>query len=323
MGSWDDKIYAIGSLSSTSTSSSASSSSSTSTSSSASSSSSTSTSSSTSSSSAQDLLQQVWVPQPSRAVLAVGVFAVVAEVVSLGFAFADNPLGSLDGKAGEKTKGLIPDNIKEWLEENISSKREIEAEEKTKFSLIPTKPEILAYIVSIIIVAVSFSYVKVSSLDQIWELLPIYLATSVLVGLVQKLFSIEFMRSRGVWSEHKIWPFGLVLFLFTTIAFKVPFSSPTRTSHQSKKFTERLDALASASEIIISLAFAGLFFLLLRGGYAAVGGAGLAMCVIGSFSGTFPVAPMSGRDIFDQSKPLWAVLFITTIIVFGAWLLLM
>ena len=78
--------------------------------------------------------------------------------------------------------------------------------------------------------------------------------------------------------------------------------------------------MVTTSEVLIGLAFAGNFFLLLIGGYAAIGGAGLAMCVIGSFCGTFPVSPMSGKEIFDYSKRLWAGLFVTTVIVFVAWL---
>jgi hypothetical protein len=180
----------------------------------------------------------------------------------------------------------------------------------------------MAYSIAIIVLAISFSYVKVITLDQIWTLLPVFFATSILVGFVQKFFSIAFMRSRGVWSEHKIWPFGLLLFLFTTFAFKVPFSSPTRSVNQSSKFTERLGAMVSASGILIGLAFAGFFFLLLRVGYVAIGGAGLDMCVIGSFFGTFPVSPMSGKDIFNHNKGLWASLFIITLTIFTAWLLL-
>jgi len=87
--------------------------------------------------------------------------------------------------------------------------------------------------------------------------------------------------------------------------------------------TERLGALASASEVVVGLAFTGLFFLLFREGYAAVGGAGLAMCVLGSFSSTFPVAPMSGRDIFDHSKLLWVILFAASTAIFCGWLFLM
>ena len=245
----------------------------------------------------------------------------VVSAVSLLFAAISNPLGGAGGKAGEKTKGMIPDNIKQWLEEVVASRRKIEAMEKKGSLFKPTKTEVLAYAVAIIVLGISFSYVKVITLSQIWALLPIFFATSVIVGFVQKFFSIAYLRSKGVWSEHTIWPLGLVLFLFTTFAFRVPFSSPTR-SVQSKKFTEHLGAIIAASEILISLAFAGLFFVLLKGGYTAIGDAGLSMCVIGSFFGTFPVAPMSGKDIFDHSKRLWAGLFIISLIIFVGWLLL-
>jgi YVTN family beta-propeller protein len=273
-------------------------------------------------SSTVNLLQQVWVPKPANAVAAVGVSAVAIGAITLVFAAISNPLGGVGGKLDKKTKGLIPDNIKSWLEELVASRRKLDAKEKAGSPLMPTKTEALAYITSIILLAISFSYVKVITLNQIWALLPVFFATSVLVGFVQKFFSIAFLRSRGVWSEHKIWPFGLVLFLFTTFAFRVPFSSPTRSVNQSEKSTKRLDAIVSASGIFISLAFAGFFFLLLTGGYASIGGAGLDMCVIGSFFGTFPLTPMSGKDIFDHSKRLWAGLFIATLIIFAAWLLL-
>jgi len=256
-------------------------------------------------------------------VAAVTVTAAVLGVVSLVFAAISNPLGGVGGTLAEKTKGMIPDNIKQWLEEIVSSRRKYKIKEKRGSPFKPTKTEAIAYITSTVLLSVCFSYVKVITLNQIWQMLPIFFATSVLVGFIQKFVSITYLRSRGVWSEHKIWPLGLFLFLFSTFAFKVPFSSPTRNEHQSTKLTERSGSLASTFEILISLAFAGLFFLLLEGGYAAIGGAGLVMCVIGSFFGTFPVSPMSGKDIFDHSKRLWAGLFIITLVIFGAWLMLL
>ena len=270
-----------------------------------------------------DLLQQVWVPKPMNAAAAVGISALAIGAVSLLFAAVSDPLGGVGGKVAEKTKDLLPDKIKDWLQEVVSSKRKLEVKEKTGSRFKPTKPEVLAYTTLIVVLAISYSYVKVITLDQIWALLPVFFATSILVGFVQKFVAIVYMRSRGVWSEHKIWPFGLVLFLFTTFVFRVPFSSPTRNAHQSTKFTERLGAIVSSSEIFINLAFAGLFFLLLMGGFVAIGGAGLAMCVIGSFCGTFPISPMGGKDIFDYSKRLWAGMFIVTIVVFVAWMLML
>jgi YVTN family beta-propeller protein len=275
----------------------------------------------TSASSTQDIVQQVWVPKPANAVASVAVSAAIVGAASLIFAALSNPLGGLGGTLADKTSGVIPDNIRQWFEEIIASRRKLEAKDKKGSLFRPTTPEIVAYIVSIVVLAVSFSYVKVTTLSQIWVLLPVFLATSFVVAFVQSFFSIVYLRMKGVWSEHVIWPLGLILFLFTTFVFKVPFSSPTRDVN-SKKFTEKLGAMVSASGVLIYLVFAGLFFLLLAGGYTAVGGAGLSMCVIGAFFSTFPIPPMSGKDIFDHSKGLWAGLFIGTLVIFAAWLLL-
>ena len=61
----------------------------------------------------------------------------------------------------------------------------------------------------------------------------------------------------------------------------------------------------------------------MKSGNEAIGGAGLAMCVIGSVSGTLPLSPLSGKDIFDYSKRRWAELFTIVLIVFCAWLFLL
>ena len=273
-------------------------------------------------SSTSELLQQVWVPQPANAAAAVAVSAVAMGVVSAVFAAVSNPLGSVGGTLAEKTKDLIPDNIRDWMSEVLSSKTEETAVEKAGSVFMPTATEILAYVVSIVVLALSFSYVKVATFDQIWGLLPVYLATSVFVGFVQEYVSIVYLRRRGVWSEERIWPLGLILFAVTTFALRTPFSQPARSA-STEKNTEQLTANASALGILISLAFAGVFFVLLEAGFAAIGGAGLAMCVITSFIGTFPVSPMSGKDIYDNDRRRWRRLFLLATIVFVAWLLLL
>jgi outer membrane protein assembly factor BamB len=274
-------------------------------------------------SSAPSLLQQAWVPQPLSAAEAVGITVGALGAVSIVLSFVGNPLSALGEEIGEKSEDLVPRSLKEWLGEIVSSKQKTEVLKKSGPLLTPTKPEVLAYSSSIILLCVGWSYAMATSMDQIWELLPIILVSSVLVGLVQEYLAIVFLRRRGVWSEHKIWPLGFILFLITAFAFKVPFSSPTRSSHASTKNTERLVARAAGLEIIIGLAFAGFFFLLMKAGNEAIGGAGLAMCVIGSLSGTLPLSPMSGKDIFDYSKRRWAELFMIVVIVFGAWLFLL
>jgi hypothetical protein len=102
----------------------------------------------------------------------------------------------------------------------------------------------------------------------------------------------------------------------------MPFSSPTRQVHCGPKFTKRLGAILSSTSILISLAFAGIFGLLLLGGLTVIGSTGLAMCIIGAFFDTFPIAPLSGKEILDHSKTLWIILFFISLALYASWLLL-
>jgi hypothetical protein len=213
--------------------------------------------------------------------------------------------------------------VKKYLEDFVSSKRKSEVNEKTGSIFKPTKPETLAYVISTLFLAFSFSYVKVNYLSQILIVLPTIFATSVLVGFAKTFFSVAYSRRKGVWTEHKVWYFGLAAFIVTTFAFRMPFSSPTRTVHCGPKFTKRLGAILSSASILMSLAFAGFFGILLLAGFTVIGGTGLAMCLIGSFYDTFPIEPMNGKNIFDHSRALWICLFALTLAFYAAWLLLM
>jgi hypothetical protein len=84
-----------------------------------------------------------------------------------------------------------------------------------------------------------------------------------------------------------------------------------------------MGAILVSASILISLAFAGFFGVLLLGGFTVIGGTGLAMCIIGAFFDTFPIEPMSGRNILNYNKVLWAGLFTVTLALYASWLLLM
>jgi hypothetical protein len=147
------------------------------------------------------------------------------------------------------------------------------------------------------------------------------LATSIFVGFVKTFISNAYARSRGVWTEHKLWYFGLATFLITTFAFKTPFSSPSRSVHHSINYTKRLGATLSVASILMDFAFAGIFGLLMLGGFTLIGSTGLAMCLISAFFDTFPISLLNGKNIYDYSKLLWAALFATTLSLYAAWLL--
>jgi Zn-dependent protease len=273
--------------------------------------------------SAAQLSTVAWVPTPQNAAAATVVTAVAVGAVSAVAAAVSDPVGTPVGKVVEKTSDLLPESVKKWLADYMSSKRKPKIEQKTSSPFLPTKAEALTYGVSLAVLTLSFSYVKVNDLSQILSVLPTILVTAVLVEFV-KTFALEVAARRlGVWTEHKLWYFGLAMFLLTTFAFGIPFSSPSRNVYHEPKCTKRLEGIVYSVAILVTLGFAALFFGLLVSGFTLIGSTGLAMCIIMAFLDTFPVAPMNGKAIYQHSKPAWAVLFITTLAVYASWLILL
>jgi hypothetical protein len=264
----------------------------------------------------------VWAPPPENAVAATAVTVGAVGVVAVAVAAGTRSAGASAGKAVEKAQGLLPDSVKKWLEEFVSSKRKTTVEQKTGSPFLPTKAEAVAYAVSLVALTISFSYVKVPDFSLILQVLPTVLATAVIVEFVKTYLLEVFARSRGVWTEHRLWYFGLVLFLVTTFAFGVPFSSPSRNVYHSEKLTKRLNGIIGAVAILVTLAFGALFFGLIISGFTLIGSTGLAMCIIMAFIDTFPMAPMSGKAVLDHNKAVWAGLFAATLLSYVAWLII-
>jgi hypothetical protein len=265
----------------------------------------------------------VWVPQPTNAAAATAVTVVAVGASSIAVAAAVTPVGVPTGKVTKEIRNLLPSSVKKWLANYMSSKQKLSVGEKVGSPFVPKKAEVIAYCISIAVLAFSFSYVKVDTLAEILVVLPTIFVTSIVVEFVKTFTLVAYARRIGVWTEHKLWYFGLATFVVTTLAFRVPFSSPSRSVHHGPKLTTRLGAILSSAAILISLAFAGFFCVLLISGFTAIGSAGLAMCLISAFFDTFPVAPMNGKKIFDHKKILWSVLFIVTLVLYGAWLFLL
>lgn len=271
-----------------------------------------------------EVMKTAWVPPPFNGAGAT-VFAVAAVSVSslMVAAATTTSTGISNGffaKLVDKLRELIPETIKKWLENFISSKRKLKVDEKTHSPYLPTKSELLVYGISLLLSTFAFSYVKVSVLQDLWIILPTFFVTSVLVSFARTYILSVYTRRKGVWTENKLWYFGLGLFLFSTIAFRIPFSSPTRTVHHSKNFSQRLSGFLACAAIFITLGFGAFFFVLYKAGFVLVGGTGLAMCLISAFFDTFPIEPMRGAGVYKYDKRIWLVIFVATLTLYIAWI---
>jgi outer membrane protein assembly factor BamB len=273
-----------------------------------------------------DLATTAWVPPTENGVVACVVTAGAVSVAAVGVAAATSSASAgattgFIGKLIDKVREFLPKTFKSWLEGVIASKRKLKIEEKTGSPYLPTKSEVVVYVVSILVLTFSFAYVEVIDLSQFLLVLPTIFATSIIVALVKTYIITVYARKHGVWTEFKLWYFGVVMFLVSALAFRTPFSSPTRTVHHSRNFTKRLGVLLSSASVFITLAFAGLFFILLKSGFTLIGGTGLAMCLIAAFFDMFPLAPMNGKTIYTYNKAVWASLFLITFGFYAAWLM--
>jgi hypothetical protein len=270
----------------------------------------------------QNITYTVWAPQHSNAAAATITTVVAVGAVS-AVAVAVTNSGGAFGRVGGKIHELLPEGSRKWLEEFISSRRKSVVREKTGSPFKPTKGEVLAYAVSLAALTFAFSYVKAPNINLIFTVLPTILVTAVIVELAKTYILEVFTRFRGLWTEHKLWYVGLVMFLVTTFSFGVPFSSPSRNVYHSPKMTKQLQGIVASVAVLVTMAFAGLFFLLLISGFALIGGTGLAMCVIMGLVDTFPVEPLNGKAIFNHKKALWAAFFIVNLTIYLAWLLML
>jgi Zn-dependent protease len=245
-----------------------------------------------------------WVP-PAEGALAAGLVTVGATSVVSSLASAvSNPNSAL----AQKISDLLPDILKKWLHEFISSKRKIAISEKTGKPFSLTKLEIVSYAVALAVLTFAFAYAKIETLDEIFVVIPTVLATSIIVEFV-KNFAIEAVaRKLGVWTEHRLWYFGLGTFLLSTLIFRVPFSSPSRNIHYSQKFTKRSLGLVSAVSVLIGFIFAVVFYFIMVTGFALVGSIGLVMSLTMAFFEALPIPPMNGKDIYDWNKLVWILL---------------
>jgi Zn-dependent protease len=256
--------------------------------------------------------QAVWAPSALGAFV-VGIITVgVTSVVSAFASAVTNPETFPSQAIAQRISAMFPDTLKKWLHEFISSKRKLVIGPRRRPPFAVTKLEAVSYVVSLLVLTFAFAYVKAATLNEILTIIPTVLATSIIVEFTKNYVISVVARIEGVWTEHRLWYFGLTLFMFSSLVFRVPFSSPSRLTHNAPEFTRRSMGLVAAAQILIAIAFAVIFFDFFINGYTLIGNIGIVMCLTMAFFDSIPVPPMNGKDIYDWSRFLWVALFIST-----------
>jgi Zn-dependent protease len=188
------------------------------------------------------------------------------------------------------------------------------------FSLIEVRDIILAWVA----LGVAFSFAlsgggvgllsqagAITAIDAI-QLVGVSLLT-VGTGFVLHELSHKFLAQRyGYWAEFRMWPFGLVLALITSLVGFI-FAAPGATYISGMNISEAENGRISLAGPLTNIAVAAVFLpFLLYGGniYHLIGVIGVRINIFLALFNMLPVGPLDGSKVFRWSLPLWVMVFI-------------
>ncbi len=198
----------------------------------------------------------------------------------------------------------------------LAAKREIVVDPREAFPFVITARELVCIIVASTALTICYSYAKTGDISQIPSILLIVFTASIVVKLTEDLVKEFLARHMGIWAEYRVWYLGLVALVVSSFVFRAPFSDPGRVGFHSRRFTKRSVGLVSLSGLLVYLAFAGIFYVILIMGYLLIGSLGILICLTSAFFNAFPVPPVDGKSIFDWNKLVWLSVFATSLVLY-------
>jgi hypothetical protein len=265
--------------------------------------------------------ETAWVPKTQDAIIAtVAATATVGAVAAVFSTVTSSVTDQIVDAASKKGKDVATAGFKKWLERYVMSKRKMSANANRSKIWFVVKPEILSYGVTIPVMTFAFLYVQKGTFEEFLLFLPTILSVSVMVYFVRTFAFIVASRKEGAWIENRLWYLGLGTLVITTLVIKVPLLTSSQNVFCGE-CSKSLKGIAATAEILVTLAFGGLFYFIMQNYSTFIGGTGLAMCLTAAFFNAYPLSPMKGKDVFTYSKALWAGVFALSIAAYIYWLL--
>jgi hypothetical protein len=266
-----------------------------------------------------------WAPEPVNVIAAVTIVTAATVGLTVAAPAITALVNSFGGAVGQgfdkwlkKIINILPDAAKSLIEEFVSSKNKTAIDERKASPYMVLREEAIAYAFGISLMTAAYSYSAGYTLEEIMANIPAIFSTSVLFAFSKNYLSTVISRRYAVWTEHRIWPLGALLFTLSSLILRVPFSSPSRLERSDRNQDKRKTGLLSSASILITITFAGIFYLTYSMGWRLVGSVGAIMCLTSALFDSLPFSPMSGRDILMWDKRIWIVTFGSAIILFAS-----
>jgi len=253
------------------------------------------------------------VPPPENTAVAI----VVGTGVTVGVTASMSLSGLAQSFDGAVSKLPAPKWLKDFL--NLYAEKTFETLTKEQIKALKSKKiltlrELLSLLFSAIILLAVFVYVEVNGVsnflnrEYLLAAVPQVLISVVFVFVTTQIFSIISAKALNVWSEFKIWLYGLTALLITGIIFMIPFASPGRVEYQGD-IDRKKAGLTATSKVLCILVLSIPFYLFYTFGFTTIGDAGLMMTMMTACYTAFPFKPLEGEAIFRYHKGLWIAIF--------------
>jgi Zn-dependent protease len=138
-------------------------------------------------------------------------------------------------------------------------------------------------------------------------------------GFVFHELSHKFVAQRyGYWAEFRMWPFGLILAIVTSIIgllFAAPGATYISGMNISVEENGRISLAGPLTNVVIGLLFLPLF-LFGSGISALIGSLGFKINFFLALFNLLPIGPLDGGKVLKWSLPVWLVAIVPLAIIF-------
>ena len=138
-------------------------------------------------------------------------------------------------------------------------------------------------------------------------------------GFVFHELSHKFMAQRyGYWAEFRMWPFGLVLALVSSMIgfiFAAPGATYISGNNISMSENGRISLAGPLTNVGIALLFLPLYLFGGNGVLGLVGVIGVRINLILAAFNMLPLGPLDGSKVFRWNLPIWVAVFLPLAVV--------
>ncbi len=156
---------------------------------------------------------------------------------------------------------------------------------------------------------------SLGSIQQIFEIALVTVGSGFVLHELSHKFTAQ---NYGYWAEFRMWPFGLVLALVTSLIGFI-FAAPGATYISGANITKPENGKISLAGPLTNVGVALVFFPLSFSGNPLLGDMGAIGTYINIFLALFnmlPIMPLDGAKVFGWSKVTWAGVFVPLLVVF-------